>query len=277
MDLLPANTMNLVASDTINLLAEDFSYANEGSANVVFRYTGQDPCLQGKVIRLRKKLASPSTKAVKAFHDDVLHALLGEFMLPSTLVLLNKAFLQDLNKRLITVPREKSRVLLDEDEAHGLLMKDLSHAVEFKPKWLVQSPSAPSDWTACRTCALRSFRGLCNDFCPLKLLTTDAKSVLQGICSKEWFPDVLLGSGVLQTLADLQKRYDSLGPLHADSCDINFLTAMTLRDCSILATPDRVYLVDLDLKDWQGGKGVYWRNTEHSLIDGGFYYSTRCR
>ena len=27
--------------------------------------------------------------------------------------------------------------------------------VEFKPKWLAQSPNAPADWVLCRTCAVR--------------------------------------------------------------------------------------------------------------------------
>ncbi|KAK6341364.1 Inositol-pentakisphosphate 2-kinase [Orbilia brochopaga] len=48
----------------------------------------------------------------------------------------------------------------DEMEARALSQagwRDLL-TVEFKPKYLVQSPDAPPDWKLCRTCALRSMR-----------------------------------------------------------------------------------------------------------------------
>lgn len=73
-------------------------------------------------------------------------------------------------------PRGRRGVYLAEDEPFGLLITDMTPAAaasvadpgagtgewqqmwEFKPKWLVQSPSAPRDARRCRTCALRAMK-----------------------------------------------------------------------------------------------------------------------
>lgn len=76
-----------------------------------------------------------------------------------------------------------------EVEQYGILMQNLQGSsvdwlVEFKPKWLVQSPSAPRDARNCRTCALNAMRRSKADkhqvkgrgdsgFCPLDLLEED--------------------------------------------------------------------------------------------------------
>lgn len=41
-----------------------------------------------------------------------------------------------------------------EDEDEGEIWKDMA-MIEFKPKWLTQSPNAPANWKLCRTCAVR--------------------------------------------------------------------------------------------------------------------------
>ncbi|KAF3312129.1 Inositol-pentakisphosphate 2-kinase [Orbilia oligospora] len=74
--------------------------------------------------------------------------------------------------------------------------------VEFKPKYLVQSPDAPKDWKLCRTCAFRSMRSrsmsgisttsatsegeegrhfIPPDYCPLDLVSTDPDRVTRAV------------------------------------------------------------------------------------------------
>lgn len=89
-------------------------------------------------------------------------------------------------------PGDGGRRLLDEREQWGMLVEDMScgnylyndgqssaggedgdgdeeeedmewrdmATVEFKPKWLTQSPNAPANWTLCRTCAVRIMNGI---------------------------------------------------------------------------------------------------------------------
>ncbi|KAK6358221.1 Inositol-pentakisphosphate 2-kinase, variant 2 [Orbilia blumenaviensis] len=74
--------------------------------------------------------------------------------------------------------------------------------VEFKPKYLVQSPDAPKDWKLCRTCAFRSMRSrsmsgrsnasatsegdegrhfIAPDYCPMDLVSTDINRVTRAV------------------------------------------------------------------------------------------------
>lgn len=75
-----------------------------------------------------------------------------------------------------------------EDEDEGEIWKDMA-MIEFKPKWLTQSPNAPANWKLCRTCAVRLMqtqksRGRqaqqdeeheseASEFCPLDLASGD--------------------------------------------------------------------------------------------------------
>ena len=76
-------------------------------------------------------------------------------------------------------------------------------ALEFKPKWLIQSPTAPEGSTWCRTCALHALRsrpkqqlnhgveklegtagagaGVTPFYCPLKLVSTHNKDVEEAV------------------------------------------------------------------------------------------------
>lgn len=120
-------------------------------------------------------------------------------------------------------PDKRHGVYLAEDEAYGILLTDMTPGierdglrdaceqdagsaldtgdsqrtrrrrlrrrevlVEFKPKWLVQSPSAPAGATRCRTCALRAQRNATRrrmgqqperSFCPLGLVSADMARV----------------------------------------------------------------------------------------------------
>lgn len=98
----------------------------------------------------------------------------------------DSSFIVELNKRLPNPNAEasdwagrpvKARTrFLDTQERYGMLVEDMScgnylyndevsddpeewrdmAAVEFKPKWLAQSPNAPKEWMLCRTCAVRA-------------------------------------------------------------------------------------------------------------------------
>lgn len=101
------------------------------------------------------------------------------------------------------------------NDDYGLLVTDMTpgsdaELLEFKPKWLVQSPSAPKDSIRCRTCALRARRdyhrlrnllkaGRLSDedkkssgFCPLQLISPsdevvrrNARHILSSKLSKD--------------------------------------------------------------------------------------------
>ncbi|KAF3917484.1 hypothetical protein ABW21_db0201463 [Orbilia brochopaga] len=193
------------------------------------------------------------------------------------------------------------------EEPYAFLLEDMTPDVsrgelllEFKAKWLSQSPNAPSDWKRCRTCALRlqkaakalakgkpaEWRGLC----PLDLVSGHierAKNAVRHIlgrsrCSNEILvqrvTNALVSSPQLAVLKELQASLDPTGILEADHQSKEFLTAMTLRDCTffVKVTPSDIQarLGDFDVKSGEGGKSAYWIETERALIDGGWYSGT---
>jgi len=200
-----------------------------------------------------------------------------------------------------------------------LALRSLDMMGEFKPKWLVQSPSAPRDSVRCRTCAtyLRRFilkpvgaPGISSfqRSCRLRLCDSDAASPppspidgsdaievgrvsADSLQAAAWSKDALLSSirahPLMRELGAIQARLDTCGPLAATAADEDFQKAMTLRDCtcyvyvscssgvgstinSAAAGTVSVRLGDLDRKDGET-KGEYWRTTERTLIEGGFY------
>jgi inositol-pentakisphosphate 2-kinase len=84
---------------------------------------------------------------------------------------------------------------------------------------------------------------------------------------------------LLQSLRDAQARLDTKGVFCSDVPDKDFLTAMTLRDCSVylqvhMAGKGEVMakLGDLDLKSAE--KMEYWMRVEEPLIEEGWYAGT---
>lgn len=53
--------------------------------------------------------------------------------------------------------------------------------IEFKPKWVLQSRSAPEGWRRCRTCALRLSKAQKHGFCPLDLASGDEARVRRAV------------------------------------------------------------------------------------------------
>ncbi|KAL8810691.1 MAG: hypothetical protein Q9223_002167 [Gallowayella weberi] len=213
-------------------------------------------------------------------------------------------------------PKKRHGVNLSETEAHGILITDMrydkTHAsTEFKPKWLAQSPTAPPGSKRCRTCALRAMRDVKHntkppssgkepgDFCPLTLISDNQEIIhpsLEPLPVKsigapidvDAFRDQIIPffrkTPLLRLLRDLQIKKDPEGILKVDPSNLDFMTAMALRDCTVfLKIPYRdeeqgalieARLGDLDLKTPDGGKSDYWKETEKQLIDEGWYTAT---
>jgi inositol-pentakisphosphate 2-kinase len=170
--------------------------------------------------------------------------------------------------------------------------------IEFKPKWLAQSPSAPKNAVRCRQCArfartnadlARKGDPLQKSWCPLDLNIHDglqlAKTIWTTKTFEEMFPRFsswLSGNTLLPRLRQLQMELDPVGVLENDKNDEQFRAAMTLRDCTVFVrfpenAEDDQYGIearigDLDLKS--PDKAQYWKDTENSLIEEGWYTGT---
>jgi inositol-pentakisphosphate 2-kinase len=203
-------------------------------------------------------------------------------------------------------PTKRNGIFLADDE-HGLLITDMTPrgpdetVIEFKPKWLTQSPSAPENSKRCRQCArvakdnaerARIGERLQKTVCPLDLVSSSNEDLVNvatlmlapnrpnGPCSSETeilrFAKWLSRNPLLERLKNMQALWDQKGPLEADVEDQNFLVSMTLRDCTVfLRLPNdetkeiEARIGDLDLKS--PGKKEYWQNTERALIEEGWY------
>lgn len=167
--------------------------------------------------------------------------------------------------------------------------------VEFKPKWLAQSPSAPPKSKRCRTCALaartksQNMAGelLKSPICPLDLVSASSDDVSR---AAELFPEAsqpnisrlirwLQKTTLLKKLAHIQHTLDRRGVLNPDLTSTNLQVAMTLRDCTVFVRfPDdsahddwaiEARIGDLDLKSTR--KLEYWQTLERALITEGWY------
>jgi len=203
-------------------------------------------------------------------------------------------------------PSKRRGVYLADDE-HGLLIQDMTPqtitdtVVEFKPKWLVQSPSAPKNAKRCRQCAFtarhnaqrtRTGKPLVKNLCPLDLVSKSQRDRLiaaRQILSPPQPTHAALmrmtrwleTNTLLERLRAYQVLLDKKGPLNPDVDGEDFLLAMTLRDCTVfmrfqdIDDPNakiEARIGDLDLKSKD--KKQYWVSTEKALIDEGWYTGT---
>ncbi|KAM0265210.1 hypothetical protein ACHAQJ_000363 [Trichoderma viride] len=176
---------------------------------------------------------------------------------------------------------------------------DGSMLIEFKPKWLLQSPSAPKNAIRCRQCALElrnylkapSTKAPCPEKrpCPITLANPDCPqqvaspfriapqlSSLHDDKRIQAALDKIIHHKAIRALRDCQKSLDHVGPLRPPT-NLDFVVAMTLRDCTCFAlVPSsddeeiKLRFGDFDWKDPER-KFNHWRGTEQDLIDGGFY------
>lgn len=261
-------------------------YLAEGGANVIYRivWTAErapvatkkkeispskreqmsiPPELEGKLLRLRKTTPSaiPYQEIARNFDCSIRPLFKPEEVVDQTLVQLPIGLVEQCNERLRvaeingTRPRRRQGVYLSLDEPFGLLVTDMTtfggpnmEMAEFKPKWLLQSPSAPPGAQRCRTCALRDMknhtaRKSCKpedlSFCPLKLVSDRFEDVkratrfINGCRDQAQLAQLLYQNSTLLKLYSHQKTMCDVG-LHGKSPNSRGKSlAMTLRDCTM--------------------------------------------
>ena len=202
---------------------------------------------------------------------------LRPFIIPTQLVDITSETITQLDLQRRSTLLERPYIPLFTNKTHALILQDLSPTciASFKPKWLTQSPSAPPNWTRCRTCALclarqSTGRQTANkdSFCPFDLISSDIQKVRRAAHyilpdKADFLTNILYKHPLLLALHRLQSRPD-----------LDIATLMTLRDCTVYVCIDegspRLYVGDLDIKDEQF-KASYWHNLESMLIDQGWY------
>lgn len=286
---------------TDEVVACRIKYLNEGGANFVFSIlpTASElpKPLRGKLLRLRKDLShvQTTTEQVKSFNDNFRPLFPPDCLVQPEIIRLNTNITSALNRALDTLnrPSRRSQDCLPEDEHFGLLVTDMMPTagkamLEMKPKWLLQSPSAPSNSKRCRTCALRAQRGAQGkrtatdqqESCPFDLVSEridDRRRAAHKITSEMALADFLVEGAqpLFAILRDQQRFLDPRGVLRASGADgiYDLCRAMTLRDCTLFvrAGPAGIEarLGDLDFK--QPEKLARWRDVERKLIDEGWY------
>ena len=229
-----------------------------------------DPRLDGKLVRLRKNLphALPVEDSQRHFETIIQPLLSKENLIESELLKLSPSLLEDCNSTLRKMeksdlrPAKRCGVYLTENPRYGCLITDMTWLVddtiislEFKPKWLAQSPTAPPGSKRCRSCALKAMKKagspsqpetLNAGSCPLNLMTADkakiklfvdyvmeSNSKRPGQDVQRRLIDFLYQNPLLKRLKRLQLDLDPHGVFKADLLSSDFLAAMTLRDCSL--------------------------------------------
>ncbi|KAJ5710357.1 Inositol-pentakisphosphate 2-kinase [Penicillium malachiteum] len=309
-------------------------YLAEGGANVIYRFVsapaistpigrGRDlksvtsiavdvpPRFRGKLLRLRKETAAdiPYKEINRNFNTIVRPLFKAEELVDQALILLPNGLLQRCNEQLRAAeisgqrPKKRHGGYLCLHEPYGLLITDMTTfnepgaiLAELKPKWLTQSPSAPTTARRCRTCALREMKNQDlrlmdmkeqRSFCPLDLVSEcfdqifHATSFIKGCNDRARLARILHRNPTLQRLRTQQVSCNQVGLLGPPATSQRTSLDMTLRDCTMFIriprdekSPVEIRLGDLDLKTGAGGKSTYWRKLEVNLIEDGWYNGT---
>jgi inositol-pentakisphosphate 2-kinase len=291
----------------------ELSYLAEGAANIIYRLTPASAFTHARLLRLRKTLpsAQPNLQAYHYLSHTALPLFPSHLLVKTTLIRLPPDLLAAENARLKQLeaegkrPKKRAGMYLETEEEFGFLVADMTpHSprqllVEFKPKWVVQSPSAPATAKCCRTCALRLKKGAKEGFCPLDLASGEKTRVQQALgyllptkapkgfeVRGSWEEERgrleekvvawVLESELMPVLKGLQERLDPDGPL--GDMGERFTDAMTVRDLTVFLRVDmdvdgavECGVGDLDMKTMEGGKREYWMDTERGLIEEGWY------
>jgi inositol-pentakisphosphate 2-kinase len=221
------------------------------------------PQLKGKLLRLRKETAADIPyKEIALNFDTIIRPLFNpEELVDQTLIRLPEGLLSHCNDQLRTAelndarPKKRHGNYLCLSEPFGLLITDMTTAgepgaylAELKPKWLNQSPSAPSTAQRCRTCALREMKnrealllGLKEQrsFCPLDLVSEQFENVLRatglikGCNDRARLARILYRNPTMLRLQSLQKSEREVGLQGPAAQSREMSLAMTLRDCTM--------------------------------------------
>jgi inositol-pentakisphosphate 2-kinase len=210
-----------------------FTYIAEGGANIIFKIelSGADKipilppltrtkmlALQGMLLRVRKHASGPTLnnrQIMEGYERCIKPMFRPNNLLQQKLIRLPKGISQLLMQMVqvaecdgirdpkrakgVLVPQSDHYAPFSSPEDYGILIQDLSprtateHFLEFKPKWLTQSRSAPANAKRCRTCALREMRRTYgtppgrgdSNVCPLDLLSGKAY-ILKAALRKLW-------------------------------------------------------------------------------------------
>ncbi|KAM5351440.1 hypothetical protein ACJ41O_004163 [Fusarium nematophilum] len=297
----------------------------EGAANAVFELAIPEGVpwaheFKGWLLRVAKAPANGQPARFnylkqQEFYSKQITPFLKTHAIKQQLVVLRHSnVISQLNAYLRTVDherKEKFRGSFISESNWGLLVEDMrvsdptNHIlVEFKPKWLSQSPSAPRNAIRCRQCAMELFNFLRDPSpsrqspelkpCPLTLNNPDAPSVISSpfrfapklacMSDNKLVRELLAKTANHQVIRDLrwlQNFADSNGPLGAQKHDPMFSLAMTVRDCTCFVQMNlgpnvppeqrlRLRLGDFDLKDTEV-KFNRWCQAESDLIDSACY------
>lgn len=223
--------------------------------------------------RLTTVVKSSTTK-YSLHSDQIPNSDLTMFLMDHQGVGLHSKVIADLSSKCDTIREEDATRNSSDTSRWGILLPDLSPTpgssvtIEVKPKWLAQSPTAPSDARRCRTCALQLLKPKQPKgyLCPLQLLDGTHDNIhtwVQGRVAEQ-----MEGSTIAPGRADeischitnyitdgpvkpllghlraLQSILDHAGILGRDQLkgfpeeirdirDRNLRLAMTLRDCSL--------------------------------------------
>ncbi|RDW81229.1 inositol-pentakisphosphate 2-kinase [Aspergillus mulundensis] len=245
------------------------AYLAEGGANIIYRivppaaHQTLPAEYRGKLLRLRKDTpAGVSYQEIARNFDKTIRPLFKpEELVDQELVYLPKGLTQQCNEQLraaeLTEKRPKQRrgVYLSITEPFGLLVTDMTSfgnpgtdLAELKPKWLLQSPSAPMGVRRCRTCALRDMKNQdarrvgaadTRSFCPLDLVSEKFEHVLRAAKFVKGYKDharlarVLYRNPTLLKLQAHQRNMKDVGIYGPSPLSKDKSLAMTLRDCTM--------------------------------------------
>lgn len=298
-------------------------YIAEGMANIVFSFPRAKGNMRDLLIRVPKEVTGSYDDIHRHWCQHIYPLFRPVDLVPQYLVALDgtansHVVRSAIEKELASAEKDKGRPVkfrgskLKKDIRDAMLIRNMrprdgkEKLIEFKPKWLAQSPTAPAGAKRCRNCAREALRtgkkgeGDGPILCPLRLLDRDSPESMRIACDiltagqeavfaegsrelgslREW----LLTNELLPRLRDAQVANDTVGVLEPKDT-FSLGRAMTLRDCTcyLRLAPGggggggggntEARLGDLDLKD-QGTKLEYWRNMELELIDGGWYMGT---
>ncbi|KAI8949972.1 inositol-pentakisphosphate 2-kinase-domain-containing protein [Xylaria longipes] len=301
---LGANTLKECECLVNNPQKVDFKYVAEGRANAVFSIWESENATASKgrfeSTLLRVPKATLGVKAcdyetLQAFHENQVEGRVGrQHLVPQALIRISAEVAGILHKKRNKVDDSEIRA------GYAMLIQDMSASpgysvLEFKPKWLAQSPIAPPNAKRCRTCAREAFRNnqkrakgqaVSTPICPLGLVHEDPAVVVDTIkrLTPQWtasnqrrLSDAFERSGILKKLRELQTKGDPDRALLDDPSDPDFGLAMTLRDCSCyvrmpanLDEDVEIKLADVDKKNWQA-KQAYWQKSHWNLVNNGWY------